>query len=107
MKIYLKTLAITAGIQIVGFMLAFLLDGLLSRLESSTIAPVYIGGFFVLLSMIIGFALPAKWCETRGKMALTILLLPTNYTWLVLAIAVIKFVGNILNILKNIPANFG
>lgn len=100
-------LAVTAGIQIVGFSLTYWLDFFLSKFGSSTIAPVFIGGSFLVLSMIVGLILSLKWCGSWKKKILTILLLPTNFTWILFIIAAIRLVGGILDILENIPSNFG
>lgn len=44
--------------------------------------------------------------QKKGKIA-AIIFLPTNYTWLVIILAVIKLVGVIFNSLDDIPDNFG
>lgn len=107
MKTYLKIFAITASIQLVGFVLAKLVDELLRNYKTSTIVPFYVGSAFVLISIILGIILPLYWCDTKLKKVLTIFLLPTNYTWLIAIISVILFVRNILNGLGNLPDNFG
>jgi len=60
-----------------------------------------------MISMILGVVLPLKRFRLWRSRLLTILLLPTNYTWLVIAVAVIRLVGNILHVLEGIPDNFG
>lgn len=107
MRIYLKILAITAGMQIVGVILCYLLDYLLRNQETSTIFPLAVGGSLVLISTILGIVLPVCWCKTIPKKIITILLLPTNYTILICLIILVKFVMAFGNILSNIPKNFG
>lgn len=107
MKTYLKILAITATIQIAGFALTFFIDNMLIEQGRSTIIPIFIGGFCLVISIVLGIVLPIKWCSSKSHKMMTIVFLPTNYTWLLIAVAVAKLVGNILDILDSIPANFG
>lgn len=94
-------------IQIMGHVLTYWCDDLLSRSGTSTIAPVFIGGFFLILSMTVGLILAVRWYGSWENRLLTILLLPTNYTWLLYVIAAIKLIAGILDILEDIPQNFG
>ncbi len=107
MKTYFKILAITAGIQLGGFGLTYLWDAILAGGETSTIAPLFVGGLFLLASMAAGIILPIKWCQGLRQKLLTILLLPTNYTWLVIAVALVRFVLGLLEILEGISESFG
>lgn len=107
MKTYFKILAITAGLQLGGFGLTYLLDAYLAGGQTSTLAPLFVGGLFLLASTAVGIFLPIKWCHGFRQKLLTILLLPTNYTWLILAAAVVRFVLGLLEILEGISRNFG
>lgn len=107
MKTYFKILAITAGIQLGGFGLTYLLDALLAGGGTSTLAPLFVGGLALLGSMAAGIVLPIKWCKGLRQKLLTILLLPTNYTWLILAVAVVRFVLGLLEVLEGIGSSFG
>lgn len=107
MKAYFKILEVTLAIQIMGHGLTYWCDDLLSRSGTGTVAPVFVGGFFLLLSMIVGLILAVRWYGSWKNRLLTILLLPTNYTWLLYVIAVVKLIGGILDILEDIPPNFG
>jgi hypothetical protein len=107
MRTYLKIFSITVGIQIFGFLICYLLDSIFKIKSSSTMFPLHIGIFFILISMILGIILPICWCDTLLKKIIIILLLPTNYTPLLCILFVIKFITNIGNILNNLPINFG
>lgn len=107
MRTYLKIFSITVGIQIFGFLICYLLDSIFKIKSSSTMFPLYIRIFFILISMILGIILPICWCNTLLKKIIIILLLPTNYTPLLCILFVIKFITNIGNILNNLPINFG
>ena len=107
MKTYFKILAITAGLQIIGFFLTYCVDGMLPRIESSTVMPVFLAVFFIILSMVVGLVLSVKWFTHWKGRILAFLLLPINYTWLLFVIAAIKLVKGILGIMEEIPANFG
>ena len=65
------------------------------------------GGLFLLASTAAGIILPIKWCQGLRQKLLTILLLPTNYTWLILAVAVVRFVLGLLEVLEGISGSFG
>lgn len=105
MKTYFKILAVTASVQLLGFVLTYAVDGMMA--ERSGLAPFLVGAAFLLVSMILGVVLPMKRFRLWRNRLLTIFLLPTNYTWLVIAFGVIRLVGNLLNILEGIPDNFG
>lgn len=107
MKIYLKILSITAGLQLAGFILMYVVDYFVKPMKESTIFPIYIGVVFMIISVILGVLLPIKWYEKKWKKICGIMLLPTNYTWIVIAISLVKVVENLLNILFNLPDNFG
>lgn len=107
MKAYLKILAITASIQLLGFLIAYGVDFLLKSAANSTIFPIFIIIIAVLSSLILGIVLPIRWCNNRLYKIVTILLLPTNYTWIFIIFGVIKIVKSILDILESIPPNFG
>lgn len=107
MRTYLKIFSITVGIQIFGFLICYLLDSIFKIKSSSTIFSLYIGIFFILISIILGIILPICWYSTLLKKVITILLLPTNYTPLLCILFAIKFITNIENILNNLPINFG
>ncbi len=107
MRTYLKIFSITVGIQIFGFLICYLLDSIFKIKSSSTIFSLYIGIFFILISIILGIILPICWYSTLLKKVITILLLPTNYTPLLCILFVIKFITNIGNVLNNLPINFG
>ena len=105
-KTYFKILAVTAGVQFAGLLLLRLTDAMLSG-GGSTIFPFWVLAACILVSTVLGIVLPLRWCNSRGQKVATVLLLPTNYTWIVIAIAVVKFVRDILQILGGIPDNFG
>lgn len=107
MRTYFKILSITVGIQILGFLICYLLDFIFETQESSTILPLYVGALFMMISMVLGVILPIRWCSTISKKIITIFLLPTNYTILLCIVFVIRFIGNIGDILNNLPDNFG
>lgn len=103
MKIYFKILAITAGIQIISFCLFHISDQLLTR----SMIPICIILIGIILSMVLGIILPIQWYSTKKKKVLGIILLPTNYTLLFLVLSVVFFVNSLLDILTQIPDNFG
>ena len=107
MKVYLKILSIAVATQVIGFIVTYFLDFLLQKIEQSTVPPIIVGVIFVVLSMVLALVLAIRWCKSKRVAFITYVLLPTNYTWLVLASFVIRFVKNILNILDSIPPNFG
>lgn len=107
MKIYGKILLIAAAIQILGFSLARIIDQILLGRETVTIAPLFAGLAAVAASMGISLMLALKWCESRKKAILTFLLLPTNYTFLILGLLLFRFVSEIISIMENLPPNFG
>ena len=67
MRTYLKIFSITVGIQIFGFLICYLLDSIFKIKSSSTMFPLHIGIFFILISMILGIILPICWCDTLLK----------------------------------------
>ena len=103
MKKYLKILAITAGIQIISFCLFYLSD----RLLTNSMLPVCIMLSGIIVSEALGIILPIKWCSTKKQKVLSIIFLPTNYTLLFLVLSVVFFVHGLLDILPQIPDNFG
>lgn len=107
MKVYFKILFVAVATQIIGFIITYLLDFMLPKTEQSTIAPIVVGITFVVISMVFSFVLVIRWCKSKGGAFITYILLPTNYTWLVLASFVARFVKCILNILADFPPNFG
>lgn len=107
MKAYLKLLAIAAATQVIGFFLTYAADSLMQTSGHSTIAPVFIAIAFVAISMIATLILALRWCAGKKAAWITWLLLPTNYTWLIAAWLVTRFVQNLLGILERIPPNFG
>ena len=106
-KVYFRLLFITVVIQIVGFLITYAIDFLLSRAEIKSFAHVFIGLICIVISIIIAGVLSIKWCNNKYTALIINLLLPTNYTWLFIVVMVVRFVGNILDIFKNIPKNFG
>ena len=103
MKKYLKILAITAGIQIISFCLFYLSD----RLLTNSMLPVCIMLSGIIVSEALGIILPIKWYSTKKQKVLSIIFLPTNYTLLFLVLSVVFFVHGLLDILTQIPDNFG
>lgn len=106
-KVYFRLLFITVTIQIVGFLITYAIDFLLSKAEIKSFVHVFIGLICIVISIIIAGILSIKWCNNKYTALIINLLLPTNYTWLFVVVMVIRFVGNILDIFKNIPKNFG
>lgn len=107
MKTYFKILGITLGIQLFGFILAYLVDHVFLTNGSDSMLPFIIGGLFLLVSSILGILLPIIWCDSLKHKIVSIVLMPTNYTWLLLIILVVTFVMKIVQIFKNVPSNFG
>lgn len=103
---FTKISIIAFGIQIIGYVFTYFFDEFIVKENSSTIAPVYILLGSTILSMIIGIFLALKWCDSKFKL-ITILLLPTNYIWLLVMFMIIEFVKAILLIIENIPDNYG
>ncbi len=108
MKTYFKILFITVSIQFLGFLIMKLADNILAAAgKGSTVLPFWFLAVSVFVSTVLGIVLPVLWCKTKkGKIA-AIIFLPTNYTWLVIILAVVKLVGVIFNALDGIPDNFG
>lgn len=106
-KVYFKLLFITVVIQVSGFLMTYAIDFLLSRAEIKSFVHVFVGLISVGVSMIIAGIFSIKWCNNKYTALIINLLLPTNYTWIFIVVMVIKFVGNILDIFKDIPKNFG
>lgn len=107
-KVYVKILSIAVAIQLVGLALTCVLGFVLPTFVSqSTIAPVFVFAAFLVSSMVLALLLALKWCKTKKIALVTYILLPTNYTWLILAILVVRFVAVIVDILSSIPSNFG
>lgn len=107
MKVYLKILSIAVATQLVGFILTYTFDTIVQGNNVSRIIPIFIGLASVVVSMILSLFFVCKWCSTKRKAFVTYLLLPTNYTLLILLVFVVQFVEKILSILENIPYNFG
>lgn len=107
MKVYLKILSIAVAIQLIGFILTYTFDAIVQGNNVSRIVPIFIGLASVVLSMVLSLFFACRWCSTKRRALVTYLLLPTNYTLMILWILVIRFVGKILDILGNIPNNFG
>ena len=108
MKTYFKILFITVSIQILGFLMMKLIDNIsIAGGKESTVFPFWFLAISIFISTVLWIILPILWCKTKkGKIA-AIIFLPTNYTWLVIILAVIKLVGVIFNSLDGIPDNFG
>ena len=106
-KTYFKIFAITLIIQITGFCLAYFTDELLWKYDTSTVFPVIFMTGGVLISTILGIILPIVWGRTRRQKLLMLFLLPTNYTWLAILFLIIYSFHHIVEILTNLPANFG
>lgn len=100
-------MAITGGMQIVGFVLCYLLDYLFRSQETSTIFPLSVEVVLVLVCTVLGIVLPILWCKTTTCKIATILFMPTNYTVLVCTIVFVKFIATLGSILNDIPDNFG
>ena len=107
MKKYIKILSVATATQLIGFVLTYIFDSILQNFNVSTIAPIFVGFFFVVLSMILSCFLAIRWYKTKKAALITCLLLPTNYTWLILIGLIIQFVETLLGILNKIPYNFG
>lgn len=106
-KVYFRLLFITVIIQLIGFLITYAIDFLLSRAGINSFVHVFIGLICIVISVIIAGMLSIKWCNNKHTALIINLLLPTNYTWLFIVVIVIRFVGTILDIFKNIPKNFG
>lgn len=107
MKIYFKILLITGGIQVATFIISRIIDKLSIGGGENFISSVGVIIVGILVSTILGIILPLRWYHTKKGKILGIVLLLTNYTWLILAVSVFTFVKLLLDILRHIPDNFG
>lgn len=106
-KVYFRLLFIAVAIQVMGFLITYAIDFLLSKAGVKSFFHVFIGLICIVVSMVIVGILSTKWCNNKYSALIINLLLPTNYTWIVIVVIVIRFVNAILDIFKNIPKNFG
>lgn len=107
MKNYIKILFITFGIQIAGYICMNLTDYFFRTFSICTVASVYVLGIFIASSMILSIFLSMKWQKTNLAKFVSVILMPTNYTWLIIAIIAVNFLNRILEIMQNLPPNFG
>lgn len=106
-KVYFRLLFIAVAIQLIGFLITYAIDFLLSKAGVKSFIHVFIGLIGIVISMVIVGMLSIKWCNNKYSALIINLLLPTNYTWIIIVVMVIRFVSTILDIFKNIPKNFG
>lgn len=104
MKTYFKVFLIAATTQMMGFGIAYIVEVMR---DSGDFLPLFIGLAFIVFSMLLSLFLALKWCKTKRSAFLTFFLLPTNYTILAILALVAHFVGVIINILNDLPSNFG
>lgn len=107
MRTYLKILLITGGLQILAFVGENLMDFLTRKSSTSSMLSFHAFLFCIILSTIFGIILPLKWYSSLKDKILGILLLPTNYTLLIMALVVVRGLDILVKIFQNLPSNFG
>ena len=107
MKIYLKILSITAALQLISIIIVFKGNDIINAVTGINFLGAAVGGVLLVVSIILGVVLPIKWYKKNWQKFCGIVLLPTNYSWLVVGTILKKSVDIILNILFNVPENFG
>ena len=80
---------------------------ILINMEKNTLFPAVVGLVSILASMVLGIILAFKLGETVKQKLLMIFFMPTNYTWLILIIAFIKFVNSVFDSMIGLSSNFG
>lgn len=104
MKKYLKILLITLSIQI-GCWIAGILFGQLPAAVASKAAFLIVLGFPI--SFVADVILAVKWGDKIREKLIYILLMPTNYTWILTLWILYMIMKKGLEILNSLPANFG
>lgn len=107
MKTYVKILALTLLIQIFGLSLAWLTNGLFktSGINAGVFSGIILGTF--ILSIGTDICLALRWGISRKEKLILILLMPTNYTWILMGIAVILLFRQIIDLLQHFPKTLG
>ncbi len=100
MKVYFKILGITAGMQLLGFIVEELMSDI-------SIYGIVIFLAVCCFSIIVDIVLSVKWGKTLAQKFVCIFLMPTNYTLILFLLYIAWFVGEWLDILTNFPSNFG
>jgi len=88
---------------VLGMLLANL-PGVQGRLTPVATAILFVG-FGV--SIVVDIVLAIKWGDSIAKKLIFIFLMPTNYTFLIIVLYSFWLVGQWIEILNNLPPNFG
>lgn len=107
LKTFVKILIITVLMQSLTLAITVTVDKAMATYDKSSVVSVVLMLAGIMISTPIGIILPIKWCNTKQAKLLVILLLPTNYTWLILLLIFVKMLSVIYDIINNIPPNFG
>lgn len=107
MNKYLKILIITTGIQLGSVALGMILANLSEEPGSLSAIGTVLFLFGFLISIVADIVLAIKWGTNTKEKLIYIFLMPTNYTWIVYVLFAFWYVGQWLDILNDLPDNFG
>lgn len=107
MNKYVKILFVTLGIQVGLLLMAYIFYNLPIGYDILKKVGLLIFVVNTPISLIIGIVLAIKCGTTVKEKLMYIFLMPTNYTWIIYIFLLFWFAGKIMNILTNIPENFG
>ncbi len=107
MSKYIKILLITGLIQLLGYAAARLSDSLVNTEQHSSLLPFFVMVFSWGVSLAVTVILSLRWYSTVGAKILGILLMPTNYTFLIVVWYGFRLVAGFLKILSELPDNLG
>lgn len=101
MKVYFKILGITLVIQLLGFALGLI------AINLTTYSGVTIFVIGCISSIVVDIVLSIRWGSNIWNKLTCIFFMPTNYTLIIALGLAVSYIGKWLDVLTDLPPNFG
>ena len=101
MKVYFKILGITLVIQLLGFALGLI------AINLTTYSGVTIFVIGCISSIVVDIVLSIRWGSNIWNKLTCIFFMPTNYTLIIALGFAVAYIGKWLDVLTDLPPNFG
>ena len=102
---YIDILGVSACIQMIGY-IASIMVGNAEAFKNSPVAPLLVFGAFFGCSIIFSICFALKVNVERKYKLIHIFCMPTNYTWLIVAVFIYAFTKIAVAIGAGLPSNF-